>query len=231
MGTRTKTAPTGKAAHFIREWRKARGMTQEQLAEAIGAAVSSISQLETGKQGYSQSTLEAIARALTTSTAELLTERPSAGSIRKNIEIGLPIMGTVQAGNLRDITLVDENFEPEILMAPKDQRFKHASQYALKVEGDSMDLEFPDGCYVTVVDFPSSGLELKPGHVVHVERYLGGAQHVETTLKEIQSINGQILLVPKSTNPKHQPIVVTGDDDTEIKIRGIVTGKWEPKKL
>lgn len=50
--------------HFIKEWRKQRGMTQQQLADLVGVVVSSISQLETGKQGYSQSMLENLAKAL-----------------------------------------------------------------------------------------------------------------------------------------------------------------------
>lgn len=62
--------------HFIREWRKFRGLTQQRLAERVDMAVPSISQLETGKQGYSQDTLERLADALNCQPGELLMRDP-----------------------------------------------------------------------------------------------------------------------------------------------------------
>lgn len=78
MGTRVKSRlkEPQRRRHFIKEWRKFRGLTQEQLAERVGVAVSSISQLETMKQGYSQPTLEAIADALQCEPADLLMRKP-----------------------------------------------------------------------------------------------------------------------------------------------------------
>lgn len=78
MGTRVKSRlkEPQRRRHFIKEWRKFRGLTQEQLAERIGVAVSTISQLETMKQGYSQPTLEAIADALGCEPADLLMRNP-----------------------------------------------------------------------------------------------------------------------------------------------------------
>lgn len=57
--------------HF-RAWRKFRGMTQEALASEVGVQPSSISQLETGKQGFTGETLIALARALECHPGELL---------------------------------------------------------------------------------------------------------------------------------------------------------------
>ena len=62
--------------HFIREWRKFRGLTQERLAERLEMVAPTISQLETGKQGYTQATLEALAEALDTDPASLLIRNP-----------------------------------------------------------------------------------------------------------------------------------------------------------
>lgn len=61
---------------FFREWRKHRGYTQEQLAEMIGTVTSTISQLETGKQGFTDSTLVALADALNCSPGDLLMRNP-----------------------------------------------------------------------------------------------------------------------------------------------------------
>lgn len=53
-------------------------MTQEALASRLEVAVSTISQLETGKQGYSQPMLEALADALECQPADLLMRNPLA---------------------------------------------------------------------------------------------------------------------------------------------------------
>lgn len=62
--------------YFFREWRKYRGLTQEQLAERVGMAASSISQLEKGRQGFTDSSLALIAEALMCEPGDLLMRNP-----------------------------------------------------------------------------------------------------------------------------------------------------------
>lgn len=62
--------------YYFREWRKHRGLTQEQLGERVDMTASSISQLETGKQGFTDTTLSAIAWALQTDPGSLLMRNP-----------------------------------------------------------------------------------------------------------------------------------------------------------
>lgn len=64
---------------FLKEWRVHRGLTQEQLAERVSMAVSNISQLEQGRQGYSQEGLEALADALRCDPGQLLNVDPTRG--------------------------------------------------------------------------------------------------------------------------------------------------------
>ena len=61
---------------FIREWRKHRGLTLEQLADRVEMTASYFSMLERGQRGYTQETLEAIAEALQTTDASLLMRNP-----------------------------------------------------------------------------------------------------------------------------------------------------------
>lgn len=61
---------------FIREWRKHRGLTLEQLADRLEMTASHFSMLERGQRGYTQETLEAIADTLQTSAASLLMRNP-----------------------------------------------------------------------------------------------------------------------------------------------------------
>jgi transcriptional regulator with XRE-family HTH domain len=61
---------------FIREWRKYRELTLEQLADRLEMTASHFSMLERGQRGYTQETLEAIAGALRTDAASLLMRNP-----------------------------------------------------------------------------------------------------------------------------------------------------------
>lgn len=61
---------------YLREWRKFRGLTLEQLAARIEATPSSLSLLERGQSAYTQGTLEALALALGTDAGSLLTVNP-----------------------------------------------------------------------------------------------------------------------------------------------------------
>lgn len=63
--------------HFVKQWRKHRGLSQEALAERIGKTHSAISQLERGKIDYTQGMLEALADALMCEPADLLMRDPS----------------------------------------------------------------------------------------------------------------------------------------------------------
>lgn len=64
---------------FIRARRKAKGMTQEDLAGVSGVERSVISRIETGKMGYTSATLESLADALDCSVADLFKD-PDAGA-------------------------------------------------------------------------------------------------------------------------------------------------------
>lgn len=72
-------APIQRRRIFLKEWRKYRGLTQEALAERVGSSVSNVSQLEQGRQGYSQEGLEALAEALQCDPGQLLNVDPTQG--------------------------------------------------------------------------------------------------------------------------------------------------------
>lgn len=138
---------------------------------------------------------------------------------------GLPIVGSIQAGHWLETTFVESDGDPELLPVARDPRFPRARQYALRVVGDSMDLDYPDGSYVTCVDFADSGLSIAEGMTVHVERQRAGGQLVEITLKLVGRENGAFILKPRSTNPLHQPIRFAGSE-ADVIVKGVVTGGW-----
>ena len=63
--------------HFIREWRKFRGLTQDQLAERIGLNRAYLSKIESGARRYDQVFLEAAATVLQCAPADLITRNPT----------------------------------------------------------------------------------------------------------------------------------------------------------
>lgn len=63
--------------HYIREWRKHRGLTQLQLAERIGIDKGYVSKIENGKRRYDQPFLEAAAEVLRCEPADLIIRDPS----------------------------------------------------------------------------------------------------------------------------------------------------------
>jgi transcriptional regulator with XRE-family HTH domain len=68
---------TGFRRTFIRQWRKHRGLTLEQLGARLDMTASNLSMLENGKRGYTQETLERVAEALNTDPASLLMRNPT----------------------------------------------------------------------------------------------------------------------------------------------------------
>lgn len=71
----------------IKEWRKHRGLNQTQLADRVGVAQGTISDLEGGRIAYTQPMLEAVADALNCRPWDLIWRPPGAADrLREVIE-------------------------------------------------------------------------------------------------------------------------------------------------
>lgn len=66
--------------HYIAAWRQFRGLSQEQLAEAVGVTHATISRIETGVIDLKECRLYAIAQALSVSPGALLSTEPGSTS-------------------------------------------------------------------------------------------------------------------------------------------------------
>lgn len=62
--------------YYFKEWRTYRGYTQEELGEMVGVTGPSVSQLENGTQGFTDTTLESYAEALKCNPGDLLMRNP-----------------------------------------------------------------------------------------------------------------------------------------------------------
>lgn len=139
----------------------------------------------------------------------------------------LPVVGTIRGGAWIETVIMGQEDRGSIPVG-RDRRFPYATQYALAVSGDSMDLVAPHGSFVICVNFGESGLSLKQGQIVHVESV--EIDKAETTLKEVAYENGQFILIPRSTNPIYKPIRVGLHDGVETRVRGVVLGVYNPLK-
>jgi len=68
--------PSQRRRTFIREWRKFRRLTQDQLAEPLGITGATVSRIENREIGYGQDLLEGIADQLGTHVSILLSRAP-----------------------------------------------------------------------------------------------------------------------------------------------------------
>lgn len=66
-----------KKTHFIKQWRKHRGLTQERLADRLTIKQAHLSLIENYKRDYNQAVLEEIAYALMCEPADLIVRDPS----------------------------------------------------------------------------------------------------------------------------------------------------------
>jgi transcriptional regulator with XRE-family HTH domain len=208
-------------ASRVKAKRKELKLSQTALAELVGVAQQAIQKVETGK------TREP--RFIVTLAAALKTTPEYLSGVSASLDNPSPIPvhqirveGTSYAGLFKDISLIEDNeHEREFVPGTVDPRYPHAHHYALNVAGDSMNKLFRDGSKVVCAAWGDLGIEVKQGHILHIERRRF-ASEIETTLKVYSEQDGKRWLNPNSTNEKHKPIEINGNEDTEITIKGLV---------
>lgn len=138
--------------------------------------------------------------------------------------------GTLQAGSFREVDdIEDPDREPEIV--PRDKRFPREKYVVFDVAGDSMnaaDPPIPDGCQVLIVaaDNPYRPIALRNGDLVAVQRKKAQGGLIERSVKEIEMREVETIYHPRSTNKRHQPIIVPNipdpEDETTVEVLGLV---------
>jgi len=119
--------------------------------------------------------------------------------------IDVPLVGSVTCGPL---VVAEENIETYIPISESIAK-KGNKYFLLKAKGDSMNkVGIEDGNLLLV---------RQQNTAENGERVVALVND-ETTVKEFYKENGFVVLKPKSTNPKHQPIIVTDN----FSIQGVV---------
>lgn len=141
------------------------------------------------------------------------------------------IAGTVEAGTFREVDEFDQSEAIEIAV-PRDDKFPYARQMAFNVSGDSMNDLKPrpilsgDRAICVAYEDIADETTLRDGMIVVVERTRDGGHTREWSIKQIELYADRTVFAPRSTNPKHKPIIierdVDADDGTRVEVIALV---------
>ena len=142
----------------------------------------------------------------------------------------LPYRGRAAAGLWveDEAELTDEGHAP----FAADPRFPPAAQYALALEGDSLNEIYPPGVLVHVVARDAYSAWIRPGDLVVLARRRGGL--LERSVKELRAdAAGRLQAWPRSTNPRWSEaldLAADLDDGDVVTIEGVVIGAYVPRR-
>lgn len=187
----------------LKSARKAIGLTQKQLADAIGAKHNSISNWENDQNRPDPDTIGAICGVLNISPNYLFENTsqipPGLEPIPKMKRV--PLLGTIACG---EPILAEENLDGYV-ETPEEI----SADFALRCKGDSMiNARILDGDLVFIRQQP----EVENGEIA------AALIDNEATLKRVYKNGGSLVLQPE--NPKYPPMVYSGEQLLEIRIIG-----------
>lgn len=209
---------------ILRKFMADNGLKTARWAKAAGVDKNSIYNF---LNGHSQSlefrTYAKLARAAGVPTTLLTGDPPDVAA-----SSAIPVVGYVQAGAWQE-AVEWETSDWTYIDVPIPDRFVRRAK-SLQVRGRSMDLEYPDGSYITYVDMLDFRSPIDGDHLVVYAYHHDG--RIEATLKELRVVDGKNWLWPKSSQPEFQaPVNLDdpGDGVADIEIKGIVIGGYKPR--
>lgn len=206
---------------YVKHVLKETGLAPSALAEKVGLSTTTLTRPlydPEFKFAISSRTLAKIEAKTGISMADFLAGKTGDSSEIVRARGGLvptPIIATVEAGAWREVDEFDQS-EPDWLPLPPDRDFPNATQEVYNVSGSSMNAlkPFPilPGSKIVVLRYDdiASRYPLRDGLIVVVQRTRG--QTRELSVKQVAWFDDRIEFQPRSTDPKHKPIVVTHDD-------------------
>ena len=191
----------------LKKIRKAKKMTQKELAQKSGVKQSVISDLETGNAKSTGSILE-LANALGVTAEELkkgVFDETSLTNVATVVPRMAPVLSWVQAGTMTNVQAVDMSQVEEWLPIPDGDCEKC---FYLKVQGLSNYPEFHEGDYI-LVDPTLPFSDMNSGDIIVVRKF------DDATFK-------RLVIEPDGTkylqaiNPEFKPNIIPLDQDCEF---------------
>lgn len=211
----------------LKKIRKAKKMTQKELAQKSGVKQSVISDLETGNAKSTGSILE-LANALGVTAEELkkgVFDEVSLTNVVPVVPRMAPVLSWVQAGTMTNVESVDMSQVEEWLPLPDGDCEKC---FYLKVQGLSNYPEFHEGDYI-LVDPTLPFCDMNSGDIIVVRKF------DDATFK-------RLVIEPDGTkylqaiNPEFKPNIIPLDENCEFVgevvdcIRYVYRAKKKPRK-
>ena len=188
----------------LKKIRKAKKMTQKELAQKSGVKQSVISDLETGNAKSTGSILE-LANALGVTAEELkkgVFDETSLTNVATVVPRMAPVLSWVQAGTMTNVQAVDMSQVEEWLPIPDGDCEKC---FYLKVQGLSNYPEFHEGDYILVDPTLPFG-DMNSGDIIVVRKFDDA-----TFKKLVIETDGTKYL--QALNPEFKPNIIALDED------------------
>lgn len=182
----------------IAELRKKLGLTQARLAEMVEVEQPTVQRWESGKREPDFEALQRLADALGVEPGAFF-----ADNVAVPLGPKLYVKGEVAAGVWREAYELPQE-EWRTFNGRPDVRAKLEHRFGLRVIGDSMNLKYPAGSIVECISLFGHA-EALPGKRVVVVRKRDD-QMYEATVKKLIEQDGELWLVPESSNPAFRPI-------------------------
>jgi transcriptional regulator with XRE-family HTH domain len=211
------------------------GWTKKDLHEKSGVSYDSINKYLRGDTAQPRGAImgklaEAIGRSELWLREGIEVERSTVALSKAGLTEGV-VAGVTEAGTFREVDEFDQSERPRVAI-PHDELFPNARQLLFDCSGDSMNDLKPrpilsgDRLVCLAYDDVQHLVELKSGMVVVVQRERDGGHFREWSVKQIELYPDRTEFWPRSTNPKHKPIVIhrdhESDDGVTIEVIGLV---------
>lgn len=191
----------------IAEWRHRRGLTLEQLAARADTTHQQVMRLEKGQRRLTLEWLQRLSAALEVTPADLLPV-DRIPPVESGVEphpaafVTLEVRGQVQAGYWLE-ALERPSDDWEVVPVPRPDG--HRVYFGLRVRGESMNLEYPEGTILVCVPYADYDHRVGTGDHVIVRRRHPETGLFECTVKELRiDERRRSWLWPRSTHPEHQ---------------------------
>ena len=194
----------------IAEARKMKGMSQLDLANAIGTTQQQVAKWESGKIDPRISSLKKIREALGVSLSYLLgmADDPSFVSVVSSDTVPVPVLGRIAAGTPRAAFSQSDDYHD----TQRGLVASHPNAFWLVVAGNSMNRLFPEGALVLV----DPDVEVHSGDVGAI--FVNGD---DATIKRIFFEDGTVRLHPESWDPEYRDRTIDPSDPDAPAVRVI----------
>lgn len=195
----------------MKKLRKAKKLTQKELAELVGISEAQISLIESGKRFPSFETLLKIAEALDCESSDLLSARTNRPNIASSF-VSFPIIGEVAAGY--DHYAAEEWAEGNIDIPQSWLKGRSQEDYfVLRVSGDSMYPMYQDGDMVLVLRQTTMDHSGQIGVVMYDDD--------KATIKRVEYVMGEDWMKLSPVNPQYPPIMIRNEALEHCRVLGI----------